>query len=72
MFFKIGKVVLKILQYSQENNCAGVSFVGLKVCNRLQYRCFLWIVQNLRIERKRFFSHTTALVAAFDGPTTVQ
>ena len=41
MFFELGKVVLKILQYSQESTCAGVSFVGLKVFNTLQYRCFL-------------------------------
>ena len=30
MFFKIAKVVLKILQYSQESTCAGVSFEGLQ------------------------------------------
>ena len=46
MFFKIDKVVLKILKYSQESTCAGVSFVDLKVCNTLQYRCFLWILQK--------------------------
>ena len=46
MIFKIAKVVLKILQYSQESICAGVSFVGLKVCNTLQYRCVLWMLQN--------------------------
>ena len=45
MFFKID--VLKISQYSQENNCFSVSVnkvAGLKICNfikkRLQHSCF--------------------------------
>ena len=49
------KLFIKISQYSQENNCVGVSFNKVvQVCNfikkRLQHRCFPWnIVKFFRI-----------------------
>ena len=74
MFFKVGSIKnfaiftgKKTVFRSLFNKAA-----GLKICNffknKLQHRCFLWILQNFEGQ----FSYTTPPVAVSDSPPTVQ
>ena len=57
----IKKVFLEILQNSQENTCATVSFLMSHLCQRIWHWCFL--VNYVKFLRIPFF-HRTRLVAA--------